>query len=75
MGFTIRFVALLWALPTSQTNLAVVSDWEFSHSVSSCKLKDCHFKVQNRTSEAKVIRGQTEDSVSLYRDPANCVNY
>lgn len=36
--FHLRYVALLWPLPTAQTILAVKSDREVFHQVSNCRL-------------------------------------
>lgn len=33
----LRYVTLLWALPTPHTILAIEMDWELSHSVSNNK--------------------------------------
>jgi hypothetical protein len=47
----LKYVALLWGLPTPHRNLAVGSDWKMSHPIDiskSCKLR---FQVSESSSQ------------------------
>ena len=47
--FELRYVALIWALPTPQMIFTVRLNHEMSRPVSICNQADCHFKFQNRS--------------------------
>jgi hypothetical protein len=55
------------ALPTPQTILAVGLDQELLIQLATANCKDCQFKFQNQTRDAKVIRGESDYSLSLTR--------
>ena len=45
--------------------LAIWSDRYCLVQLASASHKDCHFKFQNQSWDAKVISGQSEDSLNL----------
>ena len=62
----IRYVTLVWALPTSRAIFLVVgSDKKLSHMVSNCNYIHFHFKFLNQSRAAKVINGESEDYLYL----------
>ena len=47
-------------------------------SLAIANHKDCHVNHENRSSDAKVVKGQSEDSLSLQlitQTPPNCADY
>lgn len=62
---------LLQALPTPQTILVVGSDCELSHVVSNYKSRRLSIQVSELERDVKVVRGQSEDFLSLLKITKN----
>lgn len=59
-------VVLLWAPPTLHTILMIELDGGiFSFSQQKQIVKDCHSKFQSWSWDAYIIRGQSEDYLSI----------
>lgn len=62
-------MAILWALPTPRTILTVGLAWESPHPVSNWESRKLLFKFRNRSSDAKVLVGQSvQDFLSFLSD-------
>ena len=75
----VRYVVLLWAIPTPQTIWGIRLDLELPHLVSNCESRRVSFqglesKLRRKNNENRRSNWRFSFSLSNHKDPPNSVN-